>query len=445
MMVNNTSPLERRNNALGSSDFIAESQWKNLSRTRGYGLLYIVFIGFILSLPFRNYPVISTYSLDNLLAPLCCVLAFLIPKVADRRIVAERRRVITMIAALYAIYTFSTVVSYFEDNELLRTQSWTMLKQSFYIFAPLLLIRDRWLFQATQPLIIGITVLAAISTILTSLGIVQLEVERFAESRVNLDWLPKSIGLFVGYGDMAILYSATVVILLSSVKGSLPLKLSSKVAKLGITLALLAGLAGAQSRNVLLTVIVTIGVYYLCGPLAIIRNNQTRMVYITLIFAVSVVGITTFLVFFDFWAEAISKAGGHSAYQTAQGRLLSYEKAFTVIWQEPIFGVSIKSYKAHRDLIESLHNMWIYTTLKAGIIGCLAMLLILFSNFTAVVKNLPSSAHTVNTKLVIATVAAILVASEFYGGKALSDIILIMLGYQASYRWIVKAEAYEYQ
>lgn len=404
-----------------------------------HGPAFALYAIWFLSLPFYRFSVVATYSLDNLLAPLVCLSAVFLPSVRDPSVRHQRSCAIGAILMLYLIYTTSGLLTVLDNSEAFWSRAWQSLRAGFYVLAPLLYIRDRWSWDVTKVLIMLCAMAAAISAFLASIGVIDLEVERYGVSRLEVDWLPKAIGLFSSYGDVAMLYGFTAVVLLSHKKGDLFLGLGSLWFRLVVALVLFMGLAGSQSRNIALSTVAAVGAYYVLDRFRRAKGGLRYAIAVYFLIAAMVAG-ALMVVFGGDVVEDVSGWGGESAYQTAQTRLFSYQKAIELIVAEPLFGVSQVTYKAWGGLVDGIHNMWLRILLQRGVIGFLAMMamvVLAYRYSMRVMLSQNTSAHR-EAQLALAGLVAIVVAVEFYPG--LSDVYRVMLSVALSSCWMLRGK-----
>ena len=227
-----------------------------------HGLLFVLFVIWVLSLPFQRYSIVSTYSIDNVLAPLICMLAIFLPRLRDRSVVSQRIKWLVVIVALYVLQGLPHMLHYMGVPDQFWYEGWLLVRSGFYFLAPAMYVRDLRSFRIMKQLIVVITVIGALSAFLVSIGVLHLEVERFSESRIGESWLPKSVGLFSNYGDLSILYGFVVVLLISHGRDELGFGMGTRLGKLIIWCILLLGLVGSQSRNMLFGTLIAMAVYW---------------------------------------------------------------------------------------------------------------------------------------------------------------------------------------
>jgi len=397
-----------------------------------HGILFVVFSIWVLSLPLHRFSVVATYSVDNLLAPTLCLLALLLPRLRDRAISAQRTKTLLVVMALYALHGVSQLLPIMGAPDVFWHEAWVALRNGFYFMAPVLYIRDLWSFRVMKRLLVAITVLGAVSVFLVAIGIIHLDVERFADNRFGVDWLPKSVGLFSNYGDLSILYGFVSVLLVSHGRGEIGYGMDSLAGKLLLWGILLLGLIGSQSRNMLFGTLIAMGVYWAWRKLQDTRGSQ-RFVLISIFFAAAIALPGLAAVFGNMLVSGVSSLGGAEAQHTAVGRLESYAQAIALIVKYP-FGVNYDQYQQWAGLIYHVHNMWLKLLLNGGILSAGAVLGLFWIAYRGGSRAGQPPLLAVEPALVVASAAAIFIAVEFYPG--LSDMMWVMLGTLVSFNWV---------
>lgn len=398
-----------------------------------HGLPFGLFVIWMLSLPFYSFSLVGTYSLDNLLAPLLCIVALILPGVRNSLVRGIRVRAIAILLALYLIYTLAGLVPVINSSELFWHKTWLSIRDLFYLLIPALYVRDRWSWGVTKGLVIYNAIVGAVTAFLASVGILHLELSRFEASRLGIAWLPKSIGLYSSYGDMAMLYAFTVTILVSHGYKDLYWGLSSRMGKILIWLMLIVGIAGMQSRNIIVASIVALMTYWLVRRF-MVSSASGRGLIIGLMISMAIAVSGILMVFGGDLAESISHWGGANAYTTAEGRLLSYRQAIDLIVMEPLFGVSGPLYAKWAGLVESIHNLWLRVLLQNGFVGFLAILGMFVLAFRSGVNAAKYTDFTRDAAIALGSLAAIFIAVEFYPG--LSDVLRLALSLIIASHWV---------
>ena len=402
-----------------------------------YRILSSIYAFWILSLPFYQFSVVGTYSIDNLLAPLVCILAVPINLLQDRRYVLKRMRILLLVLTFYSIYGLARMITFYGIPKLFLIFGQYSLLHGFYFLAPILFIHDLRTFRMTKSMLIIVTMTGAMSAFLAAIGLIHLGLERFDETRVGLAWLPKAIGLFSSYGDLAILYGFTVVLIISHGRKDLFLGLGTRFGKMFVWITLLLGLVGSQSRNILLSTLTALGIYW------VFRKFQKPMKSnlipkIGLLLAGIIISSCILIVYGDNLMEIISNLGGKRARLSVDDRIGSYALALQLLKEEPmtfVLGVSSENYLVYAPVVDHIHNMWLKLLLTGGIFavsGIAGLLWIALYPGLAPAKKPIIPAEPPH---VVSTVAAIFIASQFYGG--LSQMMWVLLGMLISFSGVM--------
>ncbi|MCC6528684.1 MAG: O-antigen ligase family protein [Pseudomonadales bacterium] len=402
----------------------------------GDRLLLPLFFLWMLSIPFSRYSLSGTVSLDNFLAMLLPFTAFFLRPPAGFQ--ALRGWVVCLIWTGFCCLVFAAgwTLNFFTSLDILYQRAMLLLKLLVYFFIPILYLRNHHAFRQVKGVLILLTIIAGFSTFLAALGWIQLPVDRFESSRLGLEWLPKAIGLFSSYGDVAMLYGVTAVLLVSHERAALPWQLGRPLVKLGIWLVLLLGLIGNQSRNVLLTTLVALASYGLIRSLESSKQPKSRQLWIGLSLATILLLIGLLVAFGQEAVSGISHLGGKGAAGTAEGRAQSYRQAIGLIAREPWLGISIDTYLQWRQLADFMHNMWLKIMLNGGFMSLLAMLGLLWGALRGLfgTGRKPSLEFQRDRALLASLLFSLVFAAEFYGG--MTQVWWILLAVVFSFGWL---------
>ena len=294
-------------------------------------------------------------------------------------------------------------------------------------------IRSSYTFRQMKGLLILLAAIAAISALLAALGWIHLPADRFESSRIGLEFIPKAIGLFSNYGDVAMLYAVTAVLLVSQPRAALPWGLGHPFAKLTIWLVLLLGLVGNQSRNVLITTLAALLVYLGIRTLEREQHPRNRLLLLSAAVAGGLVLLGLVVLLGQTMVDEVSHLGGIGAANTARARLNSYQQAVQLIAREPWLGITLDTYRSWGSLADGIHNMWLKIMLNGGFVSLTAMLALLWG----ALRGLFNTGRKVSVEFhrdraVIASLLfSLVLASQFYPG--LSMMWWILLGVVMSF------------
>ena len=206
----------------------------------------------VLSLPFYTYSVHGTLSVDNILAPVVAVFSILKLTFYSHEYGRGKFASIVVFLVLFGIYATGKLLSVQGQPDLVKSVAVDCAKQFVYFIGPLCYFATYKEFRRMATTINVATLFGTMSVFLVALGLLHLNPVRVSPSRLDID-LPKSIGLFANYGDLAMLTSFSVV-------GSIVAPVfKGKIANMANVIAMLClaviGYLGAQSRNYLLTLV----------------------------------------------------------------------------------------------------------------------------------------------------------------------------------------------
>lgn len=416
----------------------SESSQPSSYKQQSHGPLFVIFSIWVISLPFQRYSVVSTFSVDNLLAPFLCLAAPFLPRLRNTFGSSQRIKVFTGLIILYCLFWLASILPVLSINQVLLQRGWLGLRDSFYLFAVVLFIRDRGSFKQIKSLLIIVTMIAAVTSLLDSLGWIHLPIQRYEASRVDISWLPKAIGLLSSYGDVAMLYGFTVVVLVSHSKNELAFGLGGRLGKLLVWLSLLAGIAGSQSRNVVITSVIALGAYRTFRALSGAQAS-TRFVVTGMLLALAISILGAMVAFGGDIAHMIGSWGGTNAAETANWRLETYGEALSLIAQHPFTGITGDIYNKWGYLADVLHNAWLKTFLQGGLLRFLALVGLFWLGLKGGYNNLRVGRECArDAALVMSTFVTMIVATQFYGGQ--SEIMWVMLGTLISFNWVSRDE-----
>ena len=399
-----------------------------------HGFLFVLFCLWLLSISFQRYDLVGSYSFDNLVAPALCLLAVALPRLRNAAIAHQRQKVLLVLIILYCLFWVSSVLPVLNLGQIALERGWFGLRDGFYLFAVALYVRDRWSFKVAKSLLVIVAMMAGVSTLLAALGWIHLPVERYEESRLGIAWLQKAVGLLSNYGDVAILYAFTATVLISHTRNDLVLGLGTWMGKLLAWFSLLAGLAGSQSRNVALAMMVAMGAYWLLRKLSQSRSAG-RMAITGLLTSLGISVLGVLLVFGGDVINVLGSWGGTNAAQSANWRLDTDATALALIAEHPLTGITGDLYGKWGYLVDALHNTWLRAFLQGGLLRFAALLGLVWLAARAGLRNLRAERNTSrDAALVVATVVALLVATQFYGGQ--SEIMWMTLGMLVSFNWV---------
>lgn len=404
-----------------------------------HGKVFALFCLWLLSIPLARYSLVSTYSFDNLMAPLLCLAVIAVPQLRFENVTTQRMRTVGTLVTYYALFTLAGLLPVLSSTDLVVGRTWSSIRDAFYFVVPALFIRDRWSFNAAKSMLIIVAMIGGTSALLDSLGIIHLTVQRYENSRIGVEWLPKAIGFFSAYGDVAILYGFATVVVISHERKELLFGLGTRLGKALFWLSMFAGILGSQSRNMIIATGFAVTSYLVLGKLSKAHGSARAAV----LGAATVLFLTLVAVFIILGgdvAHILSRWGGKGAYETAHWRLETYQQALQLIGQHPVMGLSTDLMNTWGALADHLHNMWLRVMLQGGILRLLPLLAIIWLAAKGGVRALNDESAARDAKLVVCTVIAMCIATEFYGG--LTHVVWLMIGVLTSFWWVRGDPAY---
>lgn len=379
----------------------------------------IIVLTWFLSVPFYSYSVTGTLSIDNVLSPVALlVLLFreMVSPLANKAIWKVRIQLLL----IFTLYALSRLASGYGQPAVTEHTLILVAKQSLYLFIPTLYVRDLPSWRRASKFILGIGVIGISSTFLASIGFLEFENQRFAASRFGLEGFQKSVALLSNYGDMAILGSFSFLILFK-LRGQ-PGYTKGRVLSWALMALIILGYLGAQSRNMYLTLLVAISFGWFL-PRALGNAVALRALSIffgILITATIVVGV--YLAEVNPIQSARELGGTREAAGTVDVRLEQYRFAWDVFTSNPLFG---RAATVMEQGVE-VHNIWMGQLALGGVVGALAIALLLFLPLLRMLRLKPLESEPVTLRFVgITQSLCIIFAAEFYGG--MTQIFLIMV------------------
>lgn len=391
-------------------------------------LVELIFYCWILSIPFYRFSLVGTLSLDNILGPLLIIIWPLFKPRADPLFARVQSKNIIIASVILFVYFFAHIVSVLSAHEAFWKIVYTTITDLTYFIVPLLYLRNDRIRSNAEDCVIVIALIGAFSAFLSALGILQLEVARYSDSRVNIESLDltRSIGLFSSFGDMALLSAFSVMVAMSVKRQRLLFLKRSRQLFLLIIAILLLGLLGSQSRNMVLTISVSIIMYLFVKKLSKRNVNWIPKFYTSL--TVVAVSLLVFVVFL--WEPVVgllASWGGSQATGTAYARLEQYQFALELMRGDYMIGADAEIQEEMVLVIANIHNMWLKELVQGGLIAVLMLvgLIVLgMKNATKCIANNKSD-EAARTSLVL--MVASLVTTQFYAGG--TSVFWMLLGF----------------
>lgn len=372
----------------------------------------IFFYLWVLSLPFYQFNVIGTLSVDNIVGPFLIFL-WLATSFLGRMSQARNRNLL-VILGIVLFYFLSILISFTLSGTLSQIVGiiWQELKLILYLILPMLYIRTTQSYNTVLRLFVVNAVVVSAVAFAQSIGLIDLEFSRsFGGSRYELEGITRSPGLLGNYGDVAILLSLTVLVIYGCWEDLHWRILNSRIIRYGIYCVIAFGVFASQSRNVVLSILVAVISYYIFNKLKKRKSiNVAPLIAITLILFVPLLLLTYYLI--PHLYTILLGEGG--VKESVLDRFVQYEIALKYISENILFGLGSSVYGKHEDLVRTIHNLWLGVALKGGLFAVVPILLLYYKIFTNAVIQMRNENFKNEPAVVAASSVAMVIASLFY-------------------------------
>lgn len=391
----------------------------------------IVFYIWIISLPFYQFSILGTLSIDNVLGPLLLLVWFFGKPKLDPGAINQQPKVIFFSGLILTIYFFSHVLTLVMSEHVIWRTIYVLVTDLTYFFVPLLYIRNIKVQERTQDLIVLITLIGATSAFLSAIGLINLEGVRYSTSRVGIEGLEltRTVGLFSVYGDMAMLSSFAIMMAITAGRDKLLFIKRTKILVFTVLFVISLGLLGAQSRNMVLTIVITVALYAVISKLSKKGVSWIPWFYTTIIIG----GLASIIILTVLWqpiVNMVSGWGGEQAAGTALGRLEQYKFALSLVGDNPLVGVSSELYEKYAHIISGIHNMWLKELVQGGVFAVLALVWLIVYCLKNATKCLYKNKDDSTAKIKMAMMFALLISTQF--NPSGTSIFWLILGYSAA-------------
>ncbi|MDH3589439.1 MAG: hypothetical protein OEQ74_08545 [Gammaproteobacteria bacterium] len=335
----------------------------------------LLFYIWLLSLPFYRYSLIGTLAFDQILGSALVVLWLAVRPKADEAFTRGQRANIIAGLILLTLYFFSHTLTFVLSQSAIWRYTYRFLADIPYFLVPVLYVRSALIRRRAEDYVVLVALIGALSSFLVAYGIFDLPIARESADRLAIEGLEltRATGFFGAFGDMAILSAFSLMIVMSAKRETLLFFKRSWIMIIGIPFALLLGFVGSQSRNIALTVVVSISLYLLIGWWAKRRANWIPKFYLLLFIGAMTIVITLGF-FFEPLFDYVATLGGRAARGTAEARLEQYEFGLKLLDGRYLSGAPPAVQDKYGLFINSIHNMWIKELVIGGFFAVLAML-----------------------------------------------------------------------
>ncbi len=387
-----------------------------------------LFYLWILLLPFSWVVAVLTgiTAPDKLLAPLLLLLGLVrvFKSSYDQRI-----NKIYVFILLVILFIFIKHLSFVDNGTIL----WPLIVDDAvklgYFLIPVFCIDSIHKYRVSGWMVLFVAMSGCFSVFFVSTGLMTLPLERFEASRVGVEGLLKAIGLFPSYGDLAQYLAFTVMFVIVAPGIENKKNKWLKRARFLVFIGVILGLLGTQSRNILISLFISLGTLWLLKKMAS-KQGISKDTMMMLMVVTAIVGISLIGVFISNFVDALSSMGGANAKNTAGARLEQYAVAWEIMKSSPLLGADAETYARMGLFIEGIHNVWLRLIAHGGLFAMLMMAILLWHCF----KGIRAASH-IQDKSAEAMVstgyfAALMVSVMFYTG--MGELFWALLGIATS-------------
>lgn len=370
----------------------------------------------LLSLPFYNVSVWRTLSVDNILAPIAFISSVLVLFSSPR--LAGKATLLIFVAFFYVFFAIGYLLSVADSNTYLQSSSLQIAKYAVYFFTPILFVQSIKDVRIVAKMLAAAAVLAGVSAFLVSIGVLELAVSRTSPGRLSFIGLPKSIGLMGNYGDVAMLFAATWILMRVFRAYNAPL--ASRPVEFLVLGTLVIGFLGSQSRNIALTFLASASTYFALS--LTVGKTRGRGLLVPMLVVLLLVGIPGVLVVSDVnLIEEVSNWGGQQARGTAEDRVSQYQYALRLIQERPFLGDGEAIARSGMQI----HNIWLNVAANGGVVagfGLFGLMICCFATaLFGMLRDKSNAMGLASMSIFVATA----VATEFYVGLTYTFFIIL--------------------
>ncbi|WP_101758731.1 O-antigen ligase [Oceanicoccus sp. KOV_DT_Chl] len=360
-------------------------------------------------------------ALDKLLAPVLLLLGL----IGLFRGNSERmKRVIFFLILLYLLLFFKHLSFTGLGAEYINLM-WVDAVKFGYFAIPLLCIKNLNHFRRTSWLVVLIGIAGCISAFLVAMDLLTLPKERFEISRIGVESIQKSIGIFPSYGDLAQFMAYTVLWCIVLPGTHLTKSTKYKLLRWVVAISFVLGLIGLQSRNVLISVLFGLVLLWLLKYIHK-KSPSKRTTAITLFSILGFFAAGLTLVFSSNLIQGLSSIGGGLAAQTADARLGQYAMGWDIISNSPLMGASSEFLKLSGFSFDHIHNMWIRLASHGGILTAMVLAALLIRIFILVRAMAYVDQKVPEVMVVTSYFGVMLLSTLFYPG--MGELYWALLG-----------------
>lgn len=373
-----------------------------------------LFYVWLLSLPFYRFGIVGTLSFDQILGPVLVVLWVVMRPAADMAFSAVYTRNVVTGMLLLFLYFLSHHLGLVLSQSAIWRYIYRFLTDVPYFLVPLLYIRSALIRRRAEDAVMVVALMGALTSFMVAYGLLQLPVARESADRLAIEGLnlTRATGLIGAFGDMAILTAFSLMTVLSPKRETLLFMRRNSLVAVGIVLALLLGFVGSQSRNIAITVMVSMPLYLMIGLWARRGIDWIPRFYPLLFMGMALVAIALGF-FFEPLFELVASVGGKSARGTAMGRLEQYALGMQLLDGRYVLGAPPAAQERYEVFINSIHNMWIKEFVIGGMLAVLAMLGFLIAGMIRATRCLRVDPMNLPARIRLVLCVTLLISTQF--------------------------------
>jgi len=358
---------------------------------------------------------------DKLLAPLLLLLGLVVTVRAPR---FQTNRVIFYALMATALLVVKNI-SFVKSGAIYATLMWNDAIRLGYFLIPLLCIQNIRQFRKSAWIVVLIAMAGCISAFLVSVGLLTLPIERFEASRLDVEVLRKAVGLFPSYGDLAQYIAFAALWVIATPGADEKKRFKIRAMRYIVTLSILIGVLGTQSRNIVLSLVVAAIIYWVFNRIQRAKKKFRSNVSM-FITSISLIFISILGFFAIDLIRALSGVGGDYAANTANARLEQYGIAWDIISSSPVLGANLSTYQRMGTFIEGIHNIWLRLAAHGGILSVLILATLLAKIFLDIRRASHIDVKAKDALVATGYFSALVVATMFYVG--MEEMFWALLG-----------------
>lgn len=348
-------------------------------------MLQCLFYLWIFCFLFYRYSVVGSLSIDNLLVPILVLGWFFTSAQNDPLARAKRTKIIFTILLALLVFIFVITVKMINEPSLFLSMLFSYVKQFLYVLLPVLYIRD-----LKQLLMVNsfLTITVCVNYFAAMLGAFHI-VPYFAHSELGYTRIPglqRSRGFFENLGDSAMLTSYSFLSLVAHDAKSYFFGRGRRKIKIIVILFLLGGMLANQSRNIILTSMIALFAYPFSRKMLKSYRPKGKIIVLFAGGVIACIFVSFLIMNFGVLFDTVSHSMGKSGQGTVDARISSYAYAFSLLENNLWLGLDSKDIIKYGNFISGMHNMWLGTAMKDGLLGVLAILTLCISALRGAMK-----------------------------------------------------------